>query len=70
MENGKTLGAIGSYVRIGGALGVELDDLLAGVTWTPPMIESEIEPGYEVEFDFGAPDDDSGQPDDSEQAIT
>jgi hypothetical protein len=30
---------------------VSVHDLLAGVTWTPPSIEMEIDPVYEVEFD-------------------
>lgn len=34
------------------------------------MIESEVDPGYEVEFDYGTPDDDSEQAVDSEQAMT
>lgn len=62
MERGKTLGRLESYIRIAGALGVELDDLMAGVAWTPPVIEAEIEPAYEVEFNYGP----SG---DSEQAM-
>jgi len=56
IENGKVLGMLDTYVRLAGALSLTLDDLLAGVTWTPGEVESEIEAGYEVEFDVEAPD--------------
>jgi hypothetical protein len=47
-----------TYVRLAGALSLTLDDLLAGVTWTPGMIEMEIDAGYKVEFEVEA----SGNP--------
>jgi transcriptional regulator with XRE-family HTH domain len=51
IENGKVLGMLDTYVRLAGALSLTLDDLLAGVTWTPGEIEFEIDAGYKVEFD-------------------
>jgi transcriptional regulator with XRE-family HTH domain len=54
IENGKVLGMLDTYVRLAGALSLTLDDLLAGVTWTPGEIELEVEPGYMVEFDVEA----------------
>jgi hypothetical protein len=38
------------------ALSITLNDLLAGVAWTPGIVEFEFEPGYKVEFDIEAPD--------------
>lgn len=58
IENGKATSLLDTYVRLSGALSITLDDLLAGVTWTPGVIESEFEAGYEVEFELeGQPDD-------------
>jgi transcriptional regulator with XRE-family HTH domain len=51
IENGKSSSLLDTYARLAGALSVTLDDLLAGVTWIPGQIESEIEAAYEVEFD-------------------
>jgi transcriptional regulator with XRE-family HTH domain len=58
IENGKVLGMLDTYVRLAGALSLTLDDLLAGVTRTPGMIEMEIDAGYKVEFEVEA----SGNP--------
>lgn len=55
MENGVVGGMLDTYVRLVGALGITLDDLLAGVSWTPVVIESEIEGGYIVEFEIEEP---------------
>lgn len=41
------------YVRLAGALGLSVGDLVAGVAWTPPMLDSEIEGGYEPSPDNG-----------------
>jgi len=57
IENGKVLGMLDTYVRLAGVLSLTLDDLLAGVAWTPGEIELEIDAGYKVEFDVAAPDD-------------
>jgi transcriptional regulator with XRE-family HTH domain len=54
IENGEVLGMLDTYVRLAGALSLTLDDLLAGVTWTPGEIELEIDAGYKVEFDVEA----------------
>jgi transcriptional regulator with XRE-family HTH domain len=35
VEEGRAGATLDVWVRIAGALGVSLDDLLAGVTWTP-----------------------------------
>jgi transcriptional regulator with XRE-family HTH domain len=51
IENGKVLGLLDTYVRLAGGLGITLDDLLAGVTWTPAVVELEYDAGYEVKFD-------------------
>jgi transcriptional regulator with XRE-family HTH domain len=56
IENGKVLGMLDTYVRLAGALSLTLDDLLAGVTWTPGEIELEIDAGYRVESDVENPD--------------
>lgn len=57
IERGQVGGTLDTYVRLAGALGVTLDDLLAGVSWTPPLIESEMEGGYGVEFEVESPED-------------
>jgi len=50
LENGHALGQLHTWVRLAGALSLTLDELLAGVTWTPGEIEFEIDAGYKVEF--------------------
>lgn len=54
IENGKVKAMLDTYVRLAGALSITLDDLLAGVTWTPGEIEFEIDAGYEVTFEVEA----------------
>ena len=49
IENGKAAAMLDIYVRLAGSLSITLDDLLAGVTWTPAVIEHELDAGYEVE---------------------
>jgi transcriptional regulator with XRE-family HTH domain len=55
IEGGRVNGKFDSYVRLAGALSVSVHDLLAGVTWTPPGIEMEIDAVYGVEFEIDAP---------------
>lgn len=55
LEDGKVLAKLDAYVRLAGSLSITLDDLLAGVRWTPSIVESEIEAGYIVEFEIEAP---------------
>lgn len=50
-ERGRVAAMLDTYVRLAGVLSVTLDDLLAGVAWTPAVLESEIEGGYVVEFE-------------------
>lgn len=50
-ENGKVTAMLDTYVRLAGALSITLDDLLAGVTWTPGSIELELDASYTVEFE-------------------
>lgn len=52
IENGKVLAMLDAYVRLAGSLSITLDDLLAGVTWTPGVVELEFDAGYKVEFDL------------------
>ena len=52
IESGHVTGKFDSYVRLAGALSVPVHDLLAGVTWTPPSIEMEVDAVYEVDFDI------------------
>lgn len=54
IESGKVLGMLDTYVRLAGALSLTLDDLLAGVTWTPGEFEFEIDAGYKVEVEIDA----------------
>jgi transcriptional regulator with XRE-family HTH domain len=54
IESGRVLAMLDAYVRLAGSLSVTLDDLLAGVTWTPGIIELEFDAGYKVEFDLEA----------------
>ncbi len=56
IERGHVGGTLDTYVRLAGALGITLDDLLAGVSWTPAFIESEVEGGYGVEFEVEGPE--------------
>ncbi|MFL5900067.1 MAG: helix-turn-helix domain-containing protein [Solirubrobacterales bacterium] len=58
IETGKPSAMLDTYVRLAGALSVTLDDLLAGVTWTPAVLQLEYDPGYEVEFEVNS----SGSP--------
>ncbi len=53
IENGKVLGLLDTYVRLAGGLGITLDYLLAGVGWTPAVVEFEYEAGYAVESGIG-----------------
>ena len=55
IENGEVLGLFDTYVRLAGGLGITLDDLLAGVSWTPVIAEFEEEGGYEVPFEMEVP---------------
>jgi transcriptional regulator with XRE-family HTH domain len=52
IENGRVVGMLDSYVRLAGALGVTLDDLLAGVRWTAGTLESESEAAYAVDSEL------------------
>jgi transcriptional regulator with XRE-family HTH domain len=56
LEKGRVLGPLDTYVRIAGSLSITLDDLLAGVTWTPGTVEVEFEAGYRVEFEMSGQD--------------
>lgn len=57
LENGNVLGPLDIYVRLAGSLSITLNDLLAGVTWTPGTVEFELDAGYKVEFEVEAPDE-------------
>ena len=48
IENGRVLGLLDTYVRLAGGLSITLDDLLAGVSWVPAIVEFEEEGGYET----------------------
>jgi transcriptional regulator with XRE-family HTH domain len=50
IEKGQSAAMLATYVRLAGSLGITLDDLLAGVSWTPGVVELEYDAGYEVEF--------------------
>lgn len=54
LENGSVLGPFDTYVRIAGSLSITLDELLAGVRWTPGTVEFELDAGYRVEFEVEA----------------
>jgi transcriptional regulator with XRE-family HTH domain len=54
IENGKAVGMLDTYVRLVGSLSVTFDDLLAGVTWTPGVVELEFDAGYRVDFELEA----------------
>ena len=49
LENGDVAGMLDTYVRLAGSLSITLNDLLAGVTWTPGTVEFEFEAGYNVD---------------------
>ena len=49
IENGQAIGMLDTYVRLAGSLSVALDNLLAGISWTPCVVE--FDAGYEVKFD-------------------
>lgn len=53
-ENGRVTAMLDTYVRLAGSLSVTLDDLLAGVTWTPGSVR--FDAGYKVEFEVEAPE--------------
>jgi transcriptional regulator with XRE-family HTH domain len=57
IETGKPNAMLDTYVRIAGALSITLDDLLAGVIWTPAILELEYDPGYEVELEVEVQDE-------------
>lgn len=57
IENGQGVGMLDTYVRLAGSLSITLDDLLAGVAWTPGVVELEFDAGYKVEFELDAPAD-------------
>jgi transcriptional regulator with XRE-family HTH domain len=57
IENGKAVAMLDTYVRLSGSLSITLDDLLAGVAWTPAVIEHELDAGYAVEFELETPAD-------------
>lgn len=60
IEQGKGLPQLDTSVRIAGALGVSLDELLAGVAWRPGEFSSAFEPpAYEIES--VGPDTPSGE---------
>lgn len=56
IENGRSTRMLDTWVRLAGALSISLDDLLAGVLWTPGEIEFEIDAGYKVEFEIEEPE--------------
>lgn len=56
LENGSVVGPLDTYVRIAGSLSITLNDLFAGVTWTPGTVEFEFDAGYKVEFEVEAPE--------------
>jgi transcriptional regulator with XRE-family HTH domain len=61
IERGKSRAMLDTWVRLAGALSISLDDLLAGVIWTPGEIEFEIDAGYEVTFEVEALDGGEGE---------
>lgn len=50
IENGSVTAMLPTYVRLAGSLGISLDELLAGVVWTPGVVELGHDAGYEIEF--------------------
>lgn len=61
IESGRSRAMLDTWVRLAGALSISLDDLLAGVIWTPGEIEFEIDAGYEVTFEAEALDGGEGE---------
>lgn len=61
IERGRSRAMLDTWVRLAGALSISLDDLLAGVIWTPGEIEFEIDAGYEVTFEVEALDSGKGE---------
>lgn len=57
LEDGEIGGQLDTYVRLAGALGITVADLLAGVRWTPAAIQREVQAGYEVVFEVDNGDD-------------
>ncbi|HKI86038.1 MAG TPA: helix-turn-helix transcriptional regulator [Thermoanaerobaculia bacterium] len=55
IERGDVVGPVDTYVRLAGSLSVTLGELLAGVRWTPGIVELQRDPGYEVEFEVEPP---------------
>lgn len=51
IENGRAMPNLATYVRLAGALGVTLDDLLAGLSWTPAVVDLDVLEGYAVDFE-------------------
>lgn len=51
IERGDVVGPVDTYVRLAGSLSITLDELLAGVSWNPGVVEFQRNPGYKVEFD-------------------
>jgi transcriptional regulator with XRE-family HTH domain len=45
IENDRVVGMLDTYVRLAGALGLTLSDLLAGVQWMPSSVKSGYEAG-------------------------
>jgi hypothetical protein len=45
LENGDIAGMLDTYVRLAGSLSITLNDLLAGVTWTPAPSSLSSRPG-------------------------
>lgn len=58
LEDGEVRGRLDTYVRLAGSLSVPLDDLLAGVVWTPAVVERQVEAGYRVVFEVDDSADD------------
>lgn len=50
IESGQSAAMLATYVKLAGSLGITLDDLLAGVAWSPSVVELEYDAGYEVEL--------------------
>jgi transcriptional regulator with XRE-family HTH domain len=51
IENGRAMPNLATYVRLAGALGVTLNDLLAGLTWTPAVVDLDVVEGYRVDLE-------------------
>jgi transcriptional regulator with XRE-family HTH domain len=56
IENGRAMPTLATYVRLAGALGVTLDDLLAGLAWTPAVVDLDVADGYRVDLEAQASD--------------